>query len=188
MARISPAYDPQREELYRMEKKGLPGLALAKYSRDNHRILLNRLCTEFGLDPPILTFEARDDCAGLYQSCAELKWAKITLSTAYKSGNSPLTLVHEIAHHVVDSWDPEGHLHPHGPEFVGVYGDALAMAGIVPWEGFRAMCARYKVECMDTVLASSPTKLRKLIKKRAAEAAQVAHPHKKAIRLAANLR
>jgi hypothetical protein len=166
-----------------MEKRGLPGLHVAKYSRANHRSLLASLSKEFGLRQPTLAFVNARLWAGQYQRCHELDWARISLSTNYKSGTSPITLIHEFAHHVVDSWDENCDLYPHGPEFVGVYGDCLAMAGLVPYEGWRALCQRFKVDFLDTRLAGNVKTLRGLVKKRAAEAAQMAHPHKRPLRI-----
>jgi len=183
MAGVSPKSDPQREELYKLEKRGLSGLSLATYTRTNHRVLLKQLTKAFGVVPTPLYFQDDKTCAGKYDWWPETRESRITLSTHYAGSRSPLTLVHEFAHHVMACWDAEDRLHGHGPEWVGVYGDCLAVAGLVPYEGFRALCVRYKVDYLDTSLANTIPKLRKMVKKRAAEAAQRPHPKKAEITL-----
>lgn len=48
----SPKSDPQREELYQMEYKGLPGLSRAIYTREHHADLLKMMSTAFGVPRP----------------------------------------------------------------------------------------------------------------------------------------
>jgi hypothetical protein len=181
VAKVSPESDPQREEVYVMEKKGLPGLHLAYYPRATHRLLLKKLTKVFGVPTTSLQFLPQKDCAGMYQYDSITRHNRIVLSTAYKAGTSPITLVHEFAHHVMAHWDPEDRLFGHGPEWVGVYGDCLAMAGLVPYDGFRSLCNQYGVLFLDTELAQTIPQLRKMVKKRAAEAAQGSHHHKDGI-------
>jgi len=183
MAKLSPAYDSQREEVYRMEQRGLKGINQAYYKRSQLRKLLAQLSREFDLDPPILHFKRSTAWSGIYQLHRELGYAEIILSTSPdRSGLSPLTLVHEFAHHVIDSWAPSDKLQPHGAEFLGVYGDCCAMAGLVPYEGFRALCKQYKVDFLDTLLANTVPRLRKLVKKREAEASLTRHPPTNVVR------
>jgi hypothetical protein len=171
MARVSPKYDPQREEVYRMEKQGFPGLHRAMWSRPDIRATLRQLCKAFGVDAPHLAWAPSEKWSGLYERVIDGDWSRITLSTVGPYGRSPMTIVHEVAHHVLDRWDAESKLAPHGPEFVGIYGDALAMCGLVPYSGFRDTALHFKVQILDTRECSSPAKLRRLVKKRAAEAA-----------------
>lgn len=180
MARKSPQYDPQREEVYRMEKRGLPGLNRSQFSRLDHRSLLKQLCREFNVDIPKLRFVKAEAWAGFYEPDEPGK-TRISLSTAYTSGTSAMTLVHEFAHHALYRWDPEEHLAPHGPEFVGVYGDALGMAGLMPWKGWQHLCEQYGVACMDTDSIRTISGLERAVKKRAAEAALSATPRRKAV-------
>lgn len=161
-----------------MESAGLSGLLRAVWSRKDLREGLGALCKEFAVPVPFLAFEPMSDCAGKCETVKLVGYSRITLSTALPAGRSPLVLVHEVAHHVLDFWDVEYKLAPHGPEFLGIYGDALAACGLVPYEGFRALARQYRVDILDTSLATTATKLRKLIKKRAAEAALSPHPRK----------
>jgi len=171
VAGVSPKYDPQRQELYRLEKKGFPGLHNATWSRSTIRSILKSVCQQFELDAPVLVYVNEPKWSGMYERHLESDWCRISLSTATPYGRSPMTIVHELAHHVLDRWDPDSRLTPHGPEFVGIYGDLLAITGLVPYAGFRAMAKAYKVGILDTEACRSVPALRKLVKKRAAEAA-----------------
>ena len=156
-----------------MEAKGLPGLGLASYSRKDLALLLSKLSTAFAVPRPALRFVSTHKWSGLWTPGA------ISLSTdPRRTGCSPMTLVHEFAHHVMYEWEPRDLLEGHGPEFVGVYGDCLGMAGLIPWYGWQELCVQYKVRCLNTADVSTVTGLRKLVKKRAAEAARKAHPTK----------
>lgn len=163
----SPKSDPQREELYQMEYKGLPGLSRAIYVRKDHAELLQKMSKAFGVEQPILRWSKEAEWSGMWMG------GVITLSShPRKSGRSPITLIHEFAHHVIDQWDEHGVLHDHGPEFVGVYGDALGMAGLIPWHGWQHLCKQYGVKCIDTASIRTINGLEKAVKKRAAEAAR----------------
>lgn len=169
----SPKYDPQRSEVYRMESHGLPGLNRTKYTRKDTALLLSTLCKEFGVPEPKLRFVPAPKWSGLWFP------GGIHLSTdKRRSGRSPATLVHEFAHHVMAEWDPLDTLYPHGPEFVGIYGDCLAMAGLIPWNGWQDLCKQYGVECLDTATIRTVAGLKRAVKKRAAEAARKTSPSK----------
>lgn len=171
MAGKSPAYDPQREEVYRMEYDGLPGLSRTRYTRADHSLLLTQMSAKFEIEPPTLRWVSTVKYSGLWVD------DRIELSThARKSGRSPMTLIHEFSHHVMAQWDDEDILEGHGPEFVGVYGDCLAMAGLIPWHGWQELCKQYGVKCLDTKAIRTISGLRRTIKKRAAEAALKTSP------------
>lgn len=163
----SPKSDPQREELYQMEYKGLPGLSRAIYTREHHADLLRMMSKAFGVPQPELRWSKTNDWSGMWHQ------GVITLSSRpNKSGRSPITLIHEFSHHVIAYWDEHEALHDHGPEFVGVYGDALGMAGLIPWHGWQHLCKQYKVKCLDTTAIRTVNGLERVVKKRAAFAAR----------------
>jgi hypothetical protein len=163
----SPKFDPQRQELYRMEKHGLFGLNRARVTRKEHRIILNLACKQFGVPAPVLKYETAKAWAGTYN---HVPAPTIALSTVYASGLSPMTLLHEAAHHIVWCADPADHLAPHGPEFVGVYGDLLECMGYIPFGSWQLLTTQFKIKCLDTG-SLRPQQLLAAIKKRAAEAA-----------------
>lgn len=169
--RRSPAYDSQREELYRMENEGLPGLSRSKFSRADHATLLKKMAQQFDIEAPTLRWVAHEKFSGLWID------HRIELSTnPHRSGRSPMTLIHEFSHHVMAQWDEEDVLEGHGPEFASVYGDCLAMAGLIPWHGWQELCKQYGVKCLDTRAIRTISGLRRVIKKRAAEAALKSSP------------
>jgi hypothetical protein len=174
MSRKSPAYDSQRSEVYKMEGRGLRGLNVSHYRRHQHAELLKMLSKAFGVDVPQLRYTRDTKYAGMY-----LAGKGISLSLAYESGTSPMTLVHEFTHHVMHHWDQDAWLEDHGPEFTGVYGDALGMAGLIPWNGWQDLCAQHKVKCLSTSQIRTVAGLRRLVKKRAAEAARRSPPSKR---------
>jgi len=168
MAR-DPKYDPQRSKLYRMEKRGLPGLARAKFSAMENRSLLRNLCKQFDVDVPRLRRVKSQGWSGMYMPEPE---PVIYQSTTSACGTGPMTLLHELAHHIVFRWDDNDYLAPHGPEFVGVYGDLLGMVGFLPYASWPLLCEQYGVAYLDTTRMRSIDALRRAVKKRAAEAAR----------------
>jgi len=168
----SPAYDPQRQEVYRMEKKGLFGLNRTRLTRAEHRHLLSLGCAKFGIKPPRLLYKPGKAWAGLYVSAPV---PSITMSTTYVGGLSAMTLLHELAHHIVYCCDLTDRLAPHGPEFVGVYGDLMECMGFIPFGSWELLTEQFRIARFDTGLMT-PAQVMDAIKKRAAEAAPKSPP------------
>ena len=158
-SRKSPAYDPQREEVYHMENRGLNGLQSCLWSRKDCTFAIRELSTYFKVPTPSVSFMDLGEYAGDYHK------GKIRLSTT-RGGRSPLVCLHELTHHIVDVWDEESVLAPHGPEWAGVYGDVLAVAGVVPYEGFRSLSRQYGVYLVDTAKLTTVEELRASVFKR----------------------
>lgn len=142
-----------------MEDHALNGLRWALWDREQIKVAARGFAEEFGVPEPRIIFTDIGSYAGDYVD------GRIRLSTT-RRGRSPLVFMHELAHHVVDTWDPDSRLEGHGPEFAGVYGDILALSGLCPLEGFRAIARQYGVRVLDTSEADSIPKLRKLVYKR----------------------
>lgn len=163
----SPKFDPQRQELYRMEKYGLFGLNRSRLTRKELRTMLGLGCRKFGLTPPVLKYEASTAWAGVYIGEPN---PTIIISTKYSGGLSAMTLLHELAHYIVHRADPDDRLAPHGPEFVGVYGDLMECMGFIPFGSWALLTAQFKIRSFDTG-KMNPAQVLDALKKRAAEAA-----------------
>lgn len=168
----SPQYDPQRQEVYRMEKQGLYGLNRSRLHRDEHATLVSMACSKFGVKSPRIRYEASPKWAGWYGADPH---PTVTLSTCYSGGLSAMTLLHELAHYLVHVADPHDYLEPHGPEFLGVYGDLMEATGFVVRGSWRLLTKEYGVKTMRTG-SLEPRELLAAIKKRAAKAARKSPP------------
>ena len=135
-----------------MEDAGFGGLRTARWSRKKIRGVAKSVCAEFGVPPPTIRFvkmKYSGDCGG----------GLIRLSTENSRGSSPLVVLHELAHHILDCWVPLDPFEPHGPEFAGVLNDLLSVAGVVPYEGYRDMARKYGVAVLDTKKYTTPRQL-----------------------------
>jgi hypothetical protein len=141
VGRRSPKSDPQREELYRAEK-ALRGLTTAEWGRREIKAKVASWSRKYGVPVPAVVFAP---LRGFYGT-ADADPDRLTFATDVKGGRSPLTVVHEFAHHVMWQRDPDSTFQSHGPEFVRVMGTVLDDAGIVPRAGWEEACDRYGVE------------------------------------------
>jgi hypothetical protein len=145
-----------------MEAAGLRGLEQARWSKKYIGTTVTKLASMMGIDAPKVRYVSMA-YAGIYDPTGHA----IELSTSKKSrGRSPLVVLHEMAHAVLGRWDPLDILDDHGPEFVGIYADLLAVTGLVPYHGFRVMCEHYGVEYLDTSRMHKPSTLHKAVVKR----------------------
>lgn len=175
MSKKSPAFDPQRQEVYHMERHGLFGLNRSRLSKVDHARLMKDTCAQFDVEPPRLIYKKAEQWAGMYRFDGT---PKIYMSTTYLGGLSAMTLLHEVAHYLVHRCDPEDVLEPHGAEFVGVYGDLMECTGFIPFGSWKLLTDRFKIQRIDTSRLR-PHGLMKAVKKRAAEAAPKSPPRKR---------
>jgi hypothetical protein len=171
----SPKYDPQREEVYWMEKHGLFGLNRSRITRAEHKELLHLVCSKYGVEPPRLRYAVNKRWAGYYE-CVTVP--TITVSTVYVGGLSAMTLLHELAHYMIHRADPDERFTPHGPEFVGLYGDIMERAGFVPFGAWDLLVDQFGLDTIQIKDDMTPKRLLAYLKKRAAEAAPKS-PHQK---------
>src|SRR5690606_2060322 len=57
---------------------------------------------------------------------------------------SPVTVAHELAHHVHHAYAPEAEHQLHGPEFMCLYMTVLDRCRIIPAISLRPLCDKYK--------------------------------------------
>jgi len=96
-----------------MEKKGLFGLNRTRLTRAEHRHLLSSGAPSSASSPSLLYKPGKRG-----RVIRECPVPSITMSTTYVGGLSAMTLLHELAHHIVYCCDLTDRLAPHGPEFV----------------------------------------------------------------------
>lgn len=73
---------------------------------------------------------------------ASKTWARIFLNRGY-NGQNLMTLLHELAHCVVDGLYDDAQ--DHGPEFCAIYMYLLNRYKLVPMDCFRLMASRWKI-------------------------------------------
>lgn len=136
MGRLSQsANDPQQLRVYEMERAELAGhsyhVAPLKVLRRHARLLSKA----YGVPTPKVYVRSEVGSSGSYDG------TKILLDP--DEGKNLCTLAHEMAHHIVWHWYPRAQ--DHGPTFMGIYADLLHMLRLVPIEGMRAICAKWRI-------------------------------------------
>jgi len=151
-----------------MEWHGLHGLASVRTSRSHLFAVARSVCVLYEIPLPQIRFEAAKQWDGMYTT---MPACRVTLSTARAGGLSPLTMLHELAHYVINLNDPTSRLPDHGPEFVGVYGHMVESAWLIPRGSWEPLCRQFGVRGLR-LARRTPASLQRLVKKRAAEAAR----------------
>lgn len=123
MAR-SPKYDPQREEVYRWEKKCAGIWYTHKMTNADAKLFIKAMCERYGVPPP------------RFKSVEDAPWAAAAhgdvLIEFNRSKIKPtgLMVAHESAHiiHHACGYDDA----PHGPRWLGIYIDLLDYFQLIP--------------------------------------------------------
>jgi hypothetical protein len=141
-----PQYDPQRERVYAMERE-IIGMCVHHSAKRADLIgIVEHACKYYGVPVPRLVITNRPDKT-------VFGWTdhkKIVLNRGYHGANTP-TLLHELAHWIVDQFDPL-HIEAHRPQFVGVYMHMLEKYRLMPEAGFRSLAKKYKVRVSSKFL------------------------------------
>lgn len=120
-----------------------------KVSRDDLETIMRHACAYYRIPAPKLV---------IYNNPADRKFGeseymlhsdgamtdfKIRLNRGFHGANV-VTLLHELAHYIVDN-TYEGH-HGHGKKFVGVYMHLLDKYRVLPAVAFRALAKKWRIE------------------------------------------
>lgn len=134
-----PQYDPQRERLYSMERE-IIGMAVHHGAKRSELLtVVEHACKYYGVPPPRLMVVNRPEQPVFGWTDTK----KIVLNRGYHGANVP-TLLHELAHWIVDSFDTS-RIEAHRPQFVGVYMHLLEKYRLLPEAGFRSLAKKWKV-------------------------------------------
>ncbi len=152
----SPKCDPQRGPLYKAEREFEGCSTQHVASRDYLRALMRRVCNYYCVDPPALKFvnrpEQREYAWVYFSANSEFEDSEIFLNRGFH-GQNAMTLVHELAHHIVDlHFD---HHESHGPEFCAVYTHLLHKYNLIPQDAFRVVLKRWGVKIGNEYLPAT---------------------------------
>lgn len=140
--RNRPKGDPQRHKIYSLERE-LVGMSVnTRCPRDHLRDVLAHACRKYRVTAAELKFIRNPDMR-IFGFYIRYPFPSITLNSGFHGCNM-FTLMHELAHHIVDErFDSIEH---HGPEFAKVYMDLLHRYRIIPNYAFKVMLERYGVK------------------------------------------
>lgn len=147
--------DPQRERVYAMEKAELTGHSYQSAPLKVLRRHARLLALAYDVPVPKVRVRAEPGQSGSYDG--------ETIVLDPDEGKNLCTLAHEMAHHIVWHWYPRAQ--DHGPTFMGIYADLLHMLRLVPIEGMRALCAKWRIPMLfdNKRLRIKPTTARSAI-------------------------
>ena len=139
--------DPQAKLVYKMEREFVGVSVYHKVDRQHLLLVMNHVCKYYKVAVPKLIIYNKpkerifgssssvvfDDGTGAYD---------IRLNRGFHGANL-CTLLHELAHHICDSYY-ENH-EDHGKEFCGIYMHLLEKYRVMPSCAFRAMAKRWGI-------------------------------------------
>lgn len=127
--------DPQKAALYAMEKDELRGHCHQWMILKGLRSMARDTCKAYKVPHVKIRVYSNGD-GGSISGCS--------IQLDPDCGMNSLTLLHELAHHIAQCRHPKAQ--DHGPMFCYYYGQLLDAWRLVPIEGFRAACRRYKLK------------------------------------------
>ncbi|MEE9312970.1 MAG: hypothetical protein V3V10_11235 [Planctomycetota bacterium] len=148
--RVPPAEDPQRQRFYRMEREFVGASINHVANRTHLQAIADHACAYYKIKPvKVIVYrdlKSRDFGESVYYSTDNFKTLyghAVRLNRGFHGANAP-TLLHELAHYIVDD-TYVGH-RSHGKQFVGVYMHLLAKYRVIPSDSFRVLAKRYRVK------------------------------------------
>ena len=153
----SPASDPQRYLVYRMEAEAFGGRGYYRLTRPSLKRLARSLCKNYGMPQVKIRFK------DLGRWAAEWEEPNILTFGTKKTSQDLITLIHELAHHLHHHMHPLQDQEGHGPEFMACYMSILDVGRIIPVVGMRAICDSYGVRFVDPGTRNSLRDLRKAV-------------------------
>jgi hypothetical protein len=133
--------DPQRDLVYAVEKLHLGYHTRHSLPRRSLYALVRRVCKAYGVRRPTVRIGKVD--RGFAAIC-DFEEKRISLDP--KFGCNGLTVLHELAHWICFLRYPSAQLH--GAAFCRIYGELLDRSRLVPFEGWKAVCARHGVKVL----------------------------------------
>ncbi len=143
------AKDPQRSRFYKMEREFVGSAVYHKVSRAHLQEIADHACRYYRVWAiKIVVFDnPANRIFGESVSYTKNGGAPyghvIRLNRGFHGANVA-TLLHELAHHIVDNTYEEHH--SHGKHFVGVYMHLLDKYRVLPSVAFRALAKKWRIE------------------------------------------
>jgi hypothetical protein len=136
--RRSPAFDPQRELLYKMEREFIGQALHHTVPTKELRATLKHACSYYGVPLPKFKVVNADE-----RTFGWTSYTTIVLNRGYHGANT-VTLLHELAHWIVDH-KVHDRVEAHRPQFVGVYMHLLDKYRVLPSAGFRSLAKKWGI-------------------------------------------
>lgn len=161
----SPKSDPQQYRVYRMENEGIGVRSYLRLSKDTIRKLAVSVCRNYRVPTTRLAWADLGKWAAEWREQPSQRASLIVLNTKKGSARDPLTILHELAHHVhywmADDGAPEQQAH--GPEFMACYMSVLDTCRVIPVVGMRAICDAWRVQYADPGTDNSLATLQRIV-------------------------
>lgn len=140
----SPKTDPQQYKVYRMEKEAISACSYFRLSQKGIKAIVRAICRHYKLK------QIRVKFADLGQWAAECHSPNfIVFSSRKGTSRDPITVTHELAHHLHESLVPDSGHEDHGPEFIACHMSILDAMRVIPVVGMRAILDKYKIRYID---------------------------------------
>lgn len=138
----SPSYDPQRSAVYLMERE-IVGMCVNHTSPRKALVdLTEHVCERYNVPAPRVNITNQPDTK-LFGWC-DVYTGRIVLNRGFHGANVS-TLLHELAHWLVDWYYPEA-TEWHGPQFMAFYMRLLDQYRLLPMDAFKVMAARRQLK------------------------------------------
>lgn len=137
--------DPQRHDVSRMEGE-LIGMAVNTFMCNEHlNEVAKHACKFYHVKPPTLT-SYKFNSPDYFADCGD---GVIRLNVNSDHSHNIFTLLHELAHHIIQC--KNFIVHDHGPEWMSVYATLMAKYKMMPRDCVLLLASRYGVEVGDEI-------------------------------------
>jgi hypothetical protein len=133
-------YDRQQHKVYHMEKYWIGGSVKAHMEVKTMREVVRHACRKYNCAPPKLRIIKSS--AELYGFCTG---EAIILNRTW-SGDNISTLLHELAHWILDKTNACEEVEDHGPEFMRIYCELLDRYKVMPRDCMDLLCKQHGIE------------------------------------------
>lgn len=139
--------DPQRSRLYKMEREFVGTSINHHASRAHLQELANHACAYYKIKPLKIVVYSKPNLREFGESVYYINdmivfGHTVRLNKGFHGANAT-TLLHELAHYIVD--DTYEQHHDHGKQFAGVYMHLLAKYRILPSSCFRLLAKKWRI-------------------------------------------
>jgi hypothetical protein len=141
--------DPQRVRFYKMEREFIGTVIYHKVGPRDLQTVADHACNYYRIKPiRIVVYDKPKERKFGESVCFSADGRpdfgfNIRLNRGFHGANI-VTLLHELAHYIVDD-TYEGH-DDHGEEFIGVYMHLLGKYRIIPSDAFRVIAKRHRIK------------------------------------------
>ena len=128
-----------------MESEALGARNYQSMSRKNILRLVNGVCRTYQISRVTVAYKDLGKWAAEWRAPAT-----ITLSTRKRTSMDFITITHELAHHLHDSFGAATDKHePHGAQFMACHMSILDTVRAIPVYAMKTVCRRYRIKYKD---------------------------------------